>query len=85
MQADNGVYTPSPKTVEVVLYRDWRGDEKCQAQLHQDHLIRMDGGEIIARQVAKVVSRGNLAGDDARWHQIELADGSRHMVLIEGS
>lgn len=80
--ADNAIYTPNPKTIDVVVFRDYRGIERVTSLRRRD----LASDDVFIRQeTAKVVGRGNLIDDCTRWYEVELADGSRVMVTGEGS
>jgi hypothetical protein len=82
--ADNAIYTPTPKTIRVLVYRDRdTGEVRADGDPTAAHLIR---GEVIRTETAPVVGRGNLhTNGRERWYQVELSDGTRHMVLGDGS
>ena len=78
---DNAIYTPSPTAIAVTVYRS--PDGEIRATTTPDHLI---DGDVIRTETAAVFSRGNLTSRGThRWHGVELTDGTRHYVLIEGS
>lgn len=81
--ADNAIYTPNPASITVTVYRDASGVIKASSG--PAHLVALDG-DVIRTEAAKVVGRGNLlANGRERYYQVELADGSRHYVIGEGS
>lgn len=80
---DNAIYTPNPKTIKVTVYRSDLDDEIHAISETPPHLVH---GDVIRTETARVVGRGNLlANGNERWYAVELADGSRHMVIGEGS
>lgn len=84
MTANNAIYTPTPATIRVTLYRG-PVTGKTKVTVGHDYLISLRG-EIIGHEDARVVSRGNLLSNGVeRWFTVELADGSRHSVIGEGS
>ncbi len=84
--ADNACYTPTPQTIPVTVYEDLDSDNPISVSSGAPWLLRDQGYEIIGRENAKVVLRGNLLRNGTeRWYQVELRDGSRHMVIGEGS
>lgn len=84
---ENAIYMPTPKTLTVNVYTtvDADGNDSIQASTTPAHLLH-DSVGVVRQEVARVVGRGNLApSGNYRWYQVELADGSRHMVVGEGS
>jgi hypothetical protein len=81
--ADNAIYTPTPRYIDVVVYQDCQGD--VRAASGQRHLVSLNG-DVLSEEAARVVARGNLLRNGReRWYTVELADGSRHSVIGEGS
>lgn len=80
---NNGAYTPTPQTLDVIVYRD--DADVLHADSGPEYLVAARG-TVIGRETAKVIERGNLLRNGVeRWYRVELADGSRHMVIGEGS
>ena len=82
--ADNAIYTPTPRTIDVTVYRD-AGTGEIKADSGPAHLVA-EKGEVIGRETARVTWRGSLLKNGVeRWFGVVLADGSTHAVIGEGS
>ncbi len=82
----NAIYTPTPKSIPVLVCEDRDGATVVQTDRQQDHLLDLDGLTLLHRETASVVARGNLRPNGReRWYQVQLADGTRHSVIGEGS